>query len=224
MLDTVLFDVNETLFPLDPIRQRMDDAGLPDGTLEVWFAAILIDGIGAAAADTFATFPDLARQHAGRLLRRHGLPDDAEARDTIVAGFGDVVPHPDVEPTFRRLRDAGLRIGTLTNGAAAVTRSFLERAGLDDLVDHVWDVEVAGVWKPRPEPYVWAAAQLDAAPGRVALLAAHPWDVNGAANAGLRSGWVDRDGAGTFPDAFRRPDATGRSLESVAEALLHLDV
>ena len=77
---------------------------------------------------------------------------------------------------------------TLTNGTAEVTRGFLERAGLDDLVDRVVDVTTAGRWKPAPEPYreVWPPPACP--PDAAAMVAAHPWDIGGAMAAGLAGG------------------------------------
>jgi hypothetical protein len=32
-IQAVLFDVIETIFPLDPVRRKLDEAGLPEGSL-----------------------------------------------------------------------------------------------------------------------------------------------------------------------------------------------
>jgi 2-haloacid dehalogenase len=74
----------------------------------------------------------------------------------VLDGFDEASPHDDVRPAFEQLRAAGVRIATLTNGTAAVTRGFLERTDLDGFVDEVWDVEAAGFWKPALASYRWA--------------------------------------------------------------------
>lgn len=219
MIDAVLFDVNETVFGLEPLRRRMDAAGLPEGTQERWFAAILIDGLAAAAADAFAAFGDLARHHAARLLSAHDLPADDADVDAILDGFGEVAPHPDVAPAFAHLRAAGVTVCTFTNGAAAISEGALERGGVRDQVDHVWDVSGAGWWKPRPEAYRWACGQLGLAPAQVALVAVHPWDVHGAQRAGLRGGLVVRTGDVGPQPAYGPPDVVGADLVAVVEGL-----
>ncbi|MPZ97628.1 MAG: haloacid dehalogenase, partial [Propionibacteriales bacterium] len=45
----IAFDVIETLFPLDPLRQRITDTGLPGHLLELWFTRLLRDGFVLAA-------------------------------------------------------------------------------------------------------------------------------------------------------------------------------
>ena len=41
----VAFDVIETLASLEPLRDRLVDAGQPPGLLETWYTRILRDGM-----------------------------------------------------------------------------------------------------------------------------------------------------------------------------------
>jgi 2-haloacid dehalogenase len=45
------------------------------------------------------------------------------------------------------------------------------------------------------------------------MVAVHPWDIDGAARAGLRTAWLDRTGAG-YPAHLTPPD---RTVATVAE-------
>ena len=47
-------------------------------------------------------------------------------------------------------------------------------------------------YKPAPEPYRFAAKRLGAKPMHVHLVAAHAWDIAGAAAAGLKTIFVTR--------------------------------
>ena len=101
MLELVILDVNETLFPLDPVADRMAEVGLP-GQLDVWFARVLRDGIAAAAADRFAPFGELGRHHLAMLLDGHpepiGVPGDR--RLDVTDPQNDVIDpdHPHERP------------------------------------------------------------------------------------------------------------------------------
>jgi 2-haloacid dehalogenase len=53
-------------------------------------------------------------------------------------------------------------------------------------------VEEVRAYKPHPAPYRRALELLELPPERVALVAAHGWDVLGAQAARLRAVWVDR--------------------------------
>ena len=120
---------------------------------------------------------------------------------------------------MRKLAAAGVRMATLTNGAAEIATKLLDRAGLADLVERSLSVDEVRRWKPAPQPYLHAARELGVPPEKCVLVAVHQWDIDGAKRAGLQAGWLNRRG-GRYPDFFRPPDATGETLGSLAEALL----
>jgi len=215
----IILDVNETLFPLTPIRDRMAAAGIAPQRLEPWFRAVLVDGMAAAAADGPASFAALARHHLEVELEQAGRASEPEAVTGILAGFEEVVPHADVLPALELLDRREVEVALLTNGSAEIVRGFVERSGLHDLVASVWDVGEAGRWKPHPAPYRWAVEQLALAADQVAMVAVHPWDVHGAKAAGLLGGWLNRSGRGRYPPGFHAPDQVAHSLPELVERL-----
>lgn len=126
-----------------------------------------------------------------------------------------------IQPTkgVRRFADAGVRIVTLSNGAADVAVRLLERAHLTGLVERTLSVDEVRRWKPAPEPYLYAARECEATPEQCVLVAVHPWDIDGAKRAGLKGGWLNRRRS-AYPGFFQPPDATGNSLGALADALL----
>lgn len=203
----VAFDVNETLFSLEPVA-----AHLPVGALPLVFARVLRDGFAVALSGGAPSMGALFRAHAER-----AGGDGAAA----LAAFAALPPHPDVRPALERLRDAGLPVATLTNGAVSLSAANLDRAGLGDLVSLRLAAEDAGRWKPAPEPYHYAAAQLGVEPGNLALVAVHSWDVHGAVRAGLVAGYCTRLEGGLIP-GFAEPHVTGADLVEVVDGLLAL--
>lgn len=74
-------------------------------------------------------------------------------------------------------------------------------------------------YKPDPKTYEYFVqtqqmqiGELD--PSEVVLVSANPFDVVGAAGAGMGSVWVDREGRG-WGDGLGRPGHVVRSLEEV---------
>jgi 2-haloacid dehalogenase len=217
----VLFDVNETLSDLQPLRARFEEVGAPGELLEVWFASTLRDGFALTAAGGYADFRTVALGVLRvRLAQLESLEREAgEAAEHIVAGFGELDLHPDVEEGVRKLADAGVRMATLTNGAAEVAEKLLDRAGLAEMVERRLSVDEVRRWKPAPEPYRYAAHELGVPPDRCTLIAVHPWDVDGAKRAGLQAAWLNRNDS-PYPEFFEAPDATGETLGRLADALL----
>jgi 2-haloacid dehalogenase len=218
-LELVLLDVNETLFPLRPVEARMAEVGL-DGQFELWFTRILRDGFAATAAGGFAGFRDLAGHHLLELLRRHQVTATDAVVAHVLGGFDEVVPHPDVAAGLTTLRTAGIPSVALTNGSGELTRAFLERGGLSDLVAGVHDVSEVGRWKPAPEPYRFVLERRGVAPAAAAMVAVHPWDLFGAGATGLVTAWLDRGGEMVYPHVFGRPDVRATTLDELAHRLL----
>src|ERR687888_558968 len=144
-----LFDVNETLSDLQPLRARFEAVGAPGELLEVWFASTLRDGFALTAAGAYADFRTIAvsvlrdRQAQVETLTR----DPGQAAEHVVAGFGELDVHPDVEEGVRKLANAGVRMGTLANGGAELAAKLLKRAGLAHLFERRLSVDDVRRWK-----------------------------------------------------------------------------
>jgi 2-haloacid dehalogenase len=98
---------------------------------------------------------------------------------------------------------------------------LLDRAGLRDFVEAVVSIDEVRHWKPRREVYLHAARALGVTPGDLALVAAHAWDVCGAARAGLVTAWVSRKEL-LFHPAMPPATVTGASLLDAVRALTSL--
>lgn len=215
-VEAVVFDVNETLFSLDRLRPAFAEVGLDPALVPLWFARLLRDGFALTAMGRYAPFADLAAD-ALRSLAPAGVNDDAVSQ--VLAAFRQLDPHPDVADAFEMLNGASVPAVTLTNGGTELVQLLLDRAGLSRRVQRCLSVDAIARWKPAPEPYRYAATELGVDPGRLALVAAHPWDCAAAHHAGLRAGWVNRRGE-PWPQVFPAPDVTGADLPAVIAGLL----
>ncbi len=217
--DAAVFDVIETIFPLEPLRPRL--AALDLGAdLDLFFTRILRDAFALDATGTFKPFREVATGALEVLAAQRGLdhPDRA-AIEAVIDGFATLDPAPDVRPAMERLRAAGVTVATLSNGGVESTRALLARAGLLPLVSRVMGVDEIRRYKPGKEIYLHAATTLGLAPARIAMIAVHAWDLEGARRAGLATGWCSRLEKRYHP-AMQAPDVSGADLVKVAEGLL----
>jgi 2-haloacid dehalogenase len=76
--------------------------------------------------------------------------------------------------------------------------------------------------KPAPEPYRHAAERLGVPVDQVRLVAAHAWDVAGAARAGCATAFVARPGKVLDP-LVAPPEVVGADLGEVADHILAVD-
>jgi 2-haloacid dehalogenase len=214
--EVVAFDVNETLLDLAPVRAALVEAGQPESLLGAVFARTLLTGVAASLVGDW--FPFRAAFDAA-LAQESPLDGDARAR--VLGAFSELSPHPDVEPALRRLVSAGVRVVTLTHGSPGVTEAGLERGGITPLVSATLSSEAVRAWKPAREAYLWAAGTCQVRPERMALVAAHGWDVLGAQRAGLTGAWFPRSER-VYPPVYEPAHVLAEDLAGAVDALLDL--
>jgi 2-haloacid dehalogenase len=218
-LSVVVFDVNETLFDMAPMAGRFAAVGADEQLAQLWFASLLRDGFALAAAGAKEEFGVLAEEALNVLLAAAALNrplDQAVAH--VLEGFKALRVHPDVVAGVGALRAAGLRLVTLTNGSTAVAGRLLAEAGVRDAFEMLLSVDDAPAWKPARESYDYAARTCGTPIEAMLLVAVHPWDIDGAARAGMRTAWLNRRGL-RYPGYFTPPTFTATTLVEVAEAL-----
>lgn len=216
----LVLDVNETLSDMSPLASAFEDVGAPRAAAPLWFATTLRDGFALGMAGQNPPFLELAKDVLRTVLAPYVA--DEQQRDaavqSVLDAFAELDTHPDVPDALRDLREAGIRLVTLSNGSARVAETLLGRAGLSEVVEQLLSVEDAPAWKPDPRAYEYALQRTGVAAERAMLVATHPWDVDGAARAGLRTAWVNRSGIG-YPASFRPADVMVPSLADLPMAL-----
>ena len=203
----IVFDVNETLSDLSPLGARFLEVGASASAAPLWFASVLRDGFALTAAGDNPPFAGVARELLLSHLSEAQLNRSVEeAAEHVMAGFAALELHADVTSGIELLHEAGYRMVTLSNGAASVADRLLTAAHVRDRFERLLSVEDAGAWKPSPLPYAYAAAECGVP----------PWDVDGAARAGLPTVWVNRSG-GPFPAMFREPTHVVAGIDELVE-------
>ena len=99
---------------------------------------------------------------------------------------------PDVTPGLQTLKQLGLRLAILSNGAPNMLEAATERAGIGALLDTTISADALGVFKPSRRVYMLAHTRLKVAAGRLGFVSSNSWDIAGAASAGLTTFWMQR--------------------------------
>jgi HAD superfamily hydrolase (TIGR01509 family) len=110
----------------------------------------------------------------------------------------DWVP-PDVPGTLQRLKEAGYRLGVLSNRDDPV-HDYLGELSLVSCFDLVLVAGEVGSWKPEPEIFLLAVERLGVSPAQTLYVGDNYYaDFIGAQRAGLHPVLVDPEGL--FPEA-----------------------
>lgn len=216
---TAAFDMLGTFFSLDAPRRRLVELGAPPHAMDLWFAQAGRDALALFQAGGYVPLREVLVATLPRTLARFGLEAEGEAvgeaTAAVLAALDELEPAPDASEACAVLTERGWRLVALTNGSEGWTRALLRRAGLLERFGSVLSAD--RVRKPKPHPDVYALARSEAT-GELWLVAAHAFDVLGAARAGLKTAWVAA-GERSYPAVFPSPDLVAPTLLDAARAM-----
>ena len=218
----ILFDVNETLLDLKPVKESVGKAlgGRPE-LAPFWFTTLLQYSLVTTVADQYLDFAEIGAACLRMVAKNYGIELSEDVAKKAIAPMRSLPPHPDVVPALERLRHAKYRLVTLTNSSKAAVADQINNAGLSEFFEALLSVEDMKKYKPHAEVYRWAANRVGANVSDCLLVAAHGWDVAGAKWAGMKTAFVARPGQQMFP-LGPSPDITISSLAELPGELERL--
>lgn len=166
---------------------------------------------------------DEARRHivanafAALALRGHKVPErilcEAIADEFNVLHDAELRMFPGAHETLCRLKEKGVRLALITNGAAAPQRAKVVRFELENCFDHVQIEGEHGFGKPEERAYTHAMAALGVGPRETWMVGDNlEWEVAAPQRLGIYAIWHDGYGRGLPPDPPARPDRVIRAL------------
>jgi 2-haloacid dehalogenase len=215
----IVCDVNETLLDVAALEPHFTQAFGEGRVLQDWFANVLLYSEVATLAGPYSDFASIGGAALDMVASARGMTLSAADRSRILQGMLMLPAHPDVRDGLQTMRDAGLRLVTLTNSAPAAVQQQLTNAGLTAFFERSFSVDTVRRFKPAPEAYRSVAEALGVPVDQLRLVAAHAWDIVGALRAGCAAAFVARPGKVLYP-LGPKPDITGADLRSVAKQIV----
>ena len=215
----IVCDVNETLLDVGALEPHFKEAFGDGRVLQEWFATVLLYSEVATLAGPYSEFASIAGAALDMTASARGVTLSAADQNRILQGMLTLPAHPDVRDGLQTMRDAGLRLVTLTNSAPAAVQQQLANAGLATFFERSFSVDAVRRFKPAAEAYRSVAESLGVPVDQLRLVAAHAWDVVGALRAGCAAAFVARPGKVLYPLA-PKPDVTGPDFRRVATLIV----
>jgi len=172
---------------------------------------------------------DEARRHIvanafAQLCAKHGrVAPPPEICDAIADEFNqlqhaELDMFPGSHETLDRLKELGVKLALVTNGAAAPQRAKVVRFALEHRFDHIQIEGEHGFGKPDEEAYRHALASLGVGAHEAWMVGDNlEWEVVAPQRLGIYAIWYDGYGVGLPPDSAIRPDRIIRSLPELLE-------
>jgi 2-haloacid dehalogenase len=139
-------------------------------------------------------------------MRRLGAPPGEE--DSLAASLPEWPPFPETQASLLEARDAGWKLGILSNTDRDLLDASIARIGVP--IDHTVVAGEIGSYKPAHQHWERFFAETGASrAGHVHVAQSHFHDVVPATELGLRSIWINRRGERAEPPPTRElPDLT----------------
>jgi 2-haloacid dehalogenase len=215
----IVCDVNETLLDVAALEPAFKEVFGDARVLQDWFATVLLYSEVATLAGPYSDFASIAGAALDMTATARSVTVSPENRTRILQGMLKLPAHTDVREGLQMMRDAGLRLVTLTNSAPGAVQQQLANADLTSFFERSFSVDTVRRFKPAPEAYRSVADALQVPVDQLRLVAAHAWDVVGALRAGCAAAFVARPGKVLYP-LGPKPDITAPDFRSVARQIV----
>lgn len=217
--ELLVFDVNETLLDMSPLKIDFEDVFGTSTPMGEWFARMLHGSVVANQLDEYRAFGVIGVEALLTVAERHGVDLDEATATEVVTRLAILPAHLDVIPALEHLLDSGFRTAALTNGSTKAANVQIENAGLHTFIQRVISVEEVGRFKPDPATYLHAAKVMGVDISNSMLIASHDWDVAGAMKAGARGAFLGRPGS-IWSLPTPQPEVQGSDLRQIADQLI----
>ena len=144
--------------------------------------------LGGNYAD-FWQVTEQALVFAAKLLK---IDLSADQRDQLMQSYLKLKAWPDVLPTLKALRDAGIRMAFLSNLTDAMLDAAVKNSGLEGFFKGHLSTDKVRAFKPDPRAYQMSVDAFKLKKEEIAFAAFAGWDAAGARWFGYPTFWVNR--------------------------------
>uniref|UniRef100_UPI003BA8F047 haloacid dehalogenase type II n=1 Tax=Stappia sp. TaxID=1870903 RepID=UPI003BA8F047 len=195
-ISAFVFDAYGTLFDVHAaVRRHAGDLGPEAQRLSaIWREKQLEYSWTRALMGRYLDFWVLTEQALDTAMSIVGV-SDAALRGRLLEAYWKLDCYQEVPSVLKKLKDGGHRLAILSNGSPAMLEAAVAAAGIGDLLDEVFSVDMLKTYKTSQDVYEIVTNHFRIYPEAVSFQSSNRWDIAGATAFGFRSVWINRTGA-----------------------------
>lgn len=195
-ISTFVFDAYGTLFDVHAaVRRHAGDLGPEAQRLSaIWREKQLEYSWTRSLMGRYLDFWVLTEQALDTAMAIVGVSDPA-LRGRLLEAYWKLDCYQEVPSVLKALKDGGHRLAILSNGSPAMLEAAVSAAGIGDLLDEVFSVDMLKTYKTSQDVYEIVTNHFRIYPEAVSFQSSNRWDIAGATAFGFRSVWINRTGA-----------------------------
>lgn len=217
-LKLILLDVYGTLLDMKHVERKINEIMKSKRGYIYWFELFMQYCFVDNCIVQFNDFNSIAKSTLQMSARTFSVNLTDEDINEIFELLKQLPIQRDVTKGLSKLNDHRLRIAALTNSPRAIVLTRMEMTGLISFFEKVLSAEHVGKYKPDKSVYAWAAASLELKPEEIMMVSIHDWDLAGAANAGMMTGFIQQNNQLFYP-LISKPDIVSKNLNDFANQI-----
>ncbi len=218
-IELIIFDVNQTMFSLKKIEKEFEKLGLSHLLCDIWFNSVLREGFALNKIRKFIPFKNIGISLLNSILAKNKVQNSEKISKKIIENFYELKPVEGLEKSMKLLNILKARMTTLTNGNKHTTLKLLSKNNLKKYIAKTFSVDDVKSWKPSPEPYLMVTNHYKVNPSNALMIACHSWDLAGAKNVGLQTGYI-KSYEGNLSHITSSPDYEGDNILELSKNIL----
>lgn len=217
-ITTLIFDVNETLLNLQPLKDSINTALDDKRAAEIWFSKLLHYSLVETTTGSYHDFSAIAVAVFKMLAEKKQKSFSEDEINKVLDPISKLEAYPDVPDALKKLKGKGLKLIAFSNGKSSVLNEQLKYAGLSRYFEKILSVDSVKKYKPHPDTYRYAVKGAGVELENTMMVAAHGWDITGAMRAGLKTAFIQRPGKFIFPLA-EKPTLETPNINTLVDEL-----
>ena len=213
----ILLDVYETILDMGDVESRVNDITDSKRGYTIWLELFMQYAFVDNCIGEFHDFASIGKATLNMTLKMLGEKADDNKINSVIELLKHLPLQDDARKGLSELSDK-FRMAALTNSSVDIVRERMESSGLISYFEAVLSAEQLKKYKPALEVYQWAANRLKLEPAEIVMVSSHPWDIAGAANAGMQTAFILRNRQMLYPLATK-PNYECKSLIELVEKL-----
>ncbi len=217
--ELLIFDVNETLLDMSPLKKSINETLKNEWAFDIWFPTLLQYSLVETITENYKDFSEIAEAALKMIAIKLDIKLSEEDIKKTLSPITKLSAYPEVAHSLKILKEKGFKLVALSNGKPQVVSDQLKYAKIHHFFDKVLSVEEVKNYKPHVSTYHCAYSLMNVLPEDTMLIAAHGWDIAGAKRAGIQAAFISRPGKSLYPLALE-PELIGSSLTEITNSLL----
>ena len=190
---TFVFDAFGTLFKASEIDDELKNiAGdQTESLIRLWRRKQLEYSWLRNQMKAYVPFHQVTKEALDFSMRAHQLKDD-RIFEILLPIYDQPGLIMGAKEALEFLNKQQKIICILSNGTREMLDNGVQKAGVANLIDHIFSVDDIGIYKPNPEVYQMVLGQLNLPKEDFLFFSSNQWDVSGASTFGIDSVWVNQ--------------------------------